>query len=228
MTDETRPAASALPLIAIDGPAGAGKSTVAKAVAERLGVPHFDTGAMYRAVTWVVLRDGIDPHDGDAVHRATAALDISIEPGRVTVDGIDVTTAIRSPEVTANVSAVAAVPAVRDVLVSMQRRWALGAGAGVMEGRDIGTVVLPEADLKIYLTATARTRARRRLADGEWSGGVDQMVADIERRDRLDSTREVSPLRVADDAVTLWTDELDIDEVVEAIEQLVKGRTNDA
>ncbi|MEM9037595.1 MAG: (d)CMP kinase [Actinomycetota bacterium] len=206
------------PVIAIDGPAGSGKSTIARMVAARLDVPHLDTGAMYRSVTWAVLDGGGDPTDADAAGAAAQAITIVIEDGRVTVDGRDVTSEIRGPEVTAAVSAVSSHPAVRSEMVRHQRDWIARAGGGVLDGRDIGTVVLPDADLKAYLTATPRTRARRRFAetpDSEFD--LDAVEADIARRDELDSSREHSPLRPADDAVMIWTDDLGIDEVVDRV-----------
>jgi cytidylate kinase len=205
------------PVVAIDGPAGAGKSTVARAVADRLGVPHLDTGAMYRSITWAVLHAGADP--GDAAAATTVAVSATIDVGDdgVVVDGIDVTTEIRGPEVTQAVSAVSSHPGVRGELVRRQRAWVAERGSGVLEGRDIGTVVLPDADLKIYLTATPRTRAERRMGETVGADDLEEVVADIERRDELDSNREHSPLRPADDAVTVWTDDLDVDGVVDHV-----------
>ncbi len=209
------------PVVAIDGPAGAGKSTVARAVAERLGVPHLDTGAMYRSITWAVLHAGADPDDPDAATAAAASASVDVSSEAVRVDGIDVTAAIRGPDVTAAVSAVSSHPGVRTELVRHQRAWVEAHGSGVLEGRDIGTVVLPDADLKIYLTATARTRAERRMGETAGEEDLERVVADIERRDELDSNREHSPLRPADDAVTVWTDDLDVDGVVDSILALV-------
>ena len=209
------------PVVAIDGPAGAGKSTVARAVAERLDVPHLDTGAMYRSITWAVLHAGADPDDADAATAAAAAASIDVGRDAVVVDGVDVTTEIRGPEVTRADSAVSSHPGVRAELVRHQRAWVAERGSGVLEGRDIGTVVLPDADLKVYLTATARTRAERRMGETAGEDDIERVVADIERRDELDSNREHSPLRPADDAVTVWTDDLDIDGVVDSILALV-------
>ncbi len=210
-------------LVTIDGPAGAGKSTVSAAVAKRLGLEVLDTGAMYRAVTVAVLEHGIDPGDGPAVGALAGTLDVVLEEGRVLLDGRDVTAEIRSPEVSAAVSAVAAVPGVRALMVPRQRLWARRHGGGVAEGRDMGTVVFPDATLKVFLVASPAERARRRAAEL----GVDDVAsveADIVRRDHLDSTREASPLVAADDAVMVDTDGLDVDEVVDRIVTLVGGR----
>ncbi|MGO9028403.1 MAG: (d)CMP kinase [Acidimicrobiales bacterium] len=194
-------------VIAIDGPAGAGKSTVSLRVARKLGLERLDTGAMYRAVAWAALRDGVDPADAGAV--ADLAGSVSIEVGdRVVTDGVDVTEAIRSPEVNRAVSAVAANPEVRRALVARQRQWVADHGGGVVEGRDIGSVVFPQASLKIYLTASPEERARRRSDEG--SDGVA-------RRDRLDSTRTVSPLEVAEGARIVDTTDRPIDAVVEEV-----------
>ena len=180
-------------IVAIDGPAGAGKSTLAQAVAERLGVERLDTGAMYRAVAWSALRHDVDLTNAEAV--ADLARRSIIEVGaRVIVDGEDATAAIRSAAVDAAVSVVAANPAVRSELVARQRAWVAERGRGVVEGRDIGTVVLPDADLKIYLTAATETRARRRARERGDGRSVAAVHDDLVRRDRLDSTRLDSPL----------------------------------
>ena len=185
-------------VVAIDGPAGAGKSTLAQAVAEHLGVERLDTGAMYRAVAWSALRHHVELTDTEAVARL--ARDITIEVGsRVVVDGEDATFAIRSAAVDAAVSAVAANPAVRAELVARQRAWVAERGRGVVEGRDIGTVVLPDADLKIYLTAATETRARRRARERADGRSVEAVHDDLVRRDRLDSTRVTSPLPSPED-----------------------------
>jgi cytidylate kinase len=192
-------------VIAIDGPAGSGKSTVAQAVARRLGVAYLDTGAMYRSVTHVALERGIDVTDGEAL--AALARDLEIQVGeRVVVDGDDVSDAIRAPAVNGAVSIVAAHPGVRAELVRRQRIWAGVHDGGVVEGRDIGTVVFPDARLKIFLTAGEGERARRRRDE-----------ADVEHRDRLDSTRSVSPLKAADDAIIIDTTALAVDVVVARI-----------
>jgi cytidylate kinase len=190
---------SAVRVVAIDGPAGAGKSTLAQAVADHLGVQRLDTGAMYRAVAWSALRHHLDPADAEAV--ADLARRSTIEVGEaVMVDGEDATAGIRSAAVDAAVSAVAANPAVRAELVRRQRAWIAARHEGVVEGRDIGTVVLPDADLKIYLTASTEARARRRAEERADGRSVDDVHRDLVRRDRLDSTRVVSPLRAPEDA----------------------------
>jgi cytidylate kinase len=192
-------------VIAIDGPAGSGKSTVAQAVARRLGVAYLDTGAMYRSVTHVALARGIDVTDGESLTALARDLEIDVAD-RVLVDGVDVTEAIRAPAVNRAVSTVAAHPGVRAELVTRQRAWAATHQGGVMEGRDIGTVVFPDARPKVFLTAGEGERARRRRDE-----------ADVEQRDHLDSTRPVSPLKAADDAIVIDTTELTVDEVVTRI-----------
>jgi CMP/dCMP kinase len=207
------------PVVAIDGPAGSGKSTVARAVADALGLPSLDTGAMYRAVTWAVLDAGIDPADSPAVIGVAEGLDLDVGPP-VRVGGRDVNEAIRTPEVSAAVSVVAAVPEVRVVLVRAQREWIGIHGGGVVEGRDIGTVVVPDAMLKIYLEASEEERARRRQQQddtGEATGGLAATQAAIRRRDAIDSRRTASPLAIADDAVVLDTTGLSVDGVVEEV-----------
>jgi cytidylate kinase len=202
-------------VIAIDGPAGSGKSTVAKAVATRLGLAYLDTGAMYRAIAFEAMRRGIDPADAGPV--ATLAREVDLAVGeKVLVDGVDATIEIRSPEVTRAVSTVAANPAVRQELVARQREWVKAHDGAVVEGRDIGTVVFPSADLKVYLTADDQERASRRskeMLDLQY----DQVAADIARRDHIDSTRPASPLSVADDAIRIDTTGRNIDIVVEEV-----------
>lgn len=204
-------------LIAIDGPAGSGKSTVAAAVAAKLNLPHLDTGAMYRAFTLKALRSGIPVESEDLLSRLAEDTKIELMDGRVRLDGEDVTVEIRSPEVDASVSAVAAHAGVRRVMVDLQRE--IAALGGVVEGRDIGTVVLPEAHLKIFLTATVEERTRRRHA--EISPGDEIAVEDVMReiieRDALDSGRQVSPLRPADDAVVIDSTGKSVEEVVQEI-----------
>ncbi len=204
MSKDTHPAA---PLIAIDGPAGAGKSTVSSAVAERLGLDRLDTGAMYRSVAWEALRRGVDPGDQPAVAEIAATADIEVAQA-VTMNGTDVTDAIRTPEVSWAVSIVAANPDVRRELVVRQRRWAAERTGGVVEGRDIGSVVFPDATVKIYLTASPEERARRRH---------DESADGLATRDRLDSTRQASPLTQAPDAHVLDTTGRSVEDVVEEV-----------
>ena len=195
------------PVIAIDGPAGSGKSSVSRALAHRLGIGRLDTGAMYRAVAWASLDRSIDPDDRDAVAAVARSIDIAVGD-RVSVDGTDVTEAIRGPEVSAAVSAVAANPDVRAVMVRRQREWAAEHGGGVIEGRDIGSVVFPGADLKIYLTASAEERARRRPEEGADA---------VARRDRIDSTRPISPLGVAEGARVIDTTDRPVEDIVDEV-----------
>ena len=202
--------------IAIDGPSGAGKGTVARAIAARLGYRHVDSGAMYRAVGWKALQDGIPLDDERRVAEMAARSHLTVTDAAVTIDGDDVTKAIRTPQIDRAAASVARLPGVRAVLVERQR--AIGAGGGiVMEGRDIGTVVFPRADLKIYLDASPDERARRRAQDPAHSGGPT-VVAEVERsltaRDESDRTRAASPLYAADDAVRVDTTGRSIDEVV--------------
>ena len=206
-------------IVAIDGPAGAGKSTVARALAARLGLEYLDTGAMYRAVTLAAMRRGIDPADAEPVADLARQIDLDVSEAGVFVDGSDATAAIRTPEVTAAVSAVAANSAVRVELVRRQREWAHVRGGGVLEGRDIGSVVFPDAELKLYLTADPRVRAERRVA--ETGGNVDDIAAAIERRDNHDISRADGPLVEAHGAIVLDTSGLQIDEVVDRIEDLL-------
>ena len=203
-TDTHHPAR---PVIAIDGPAGSGKSTVSRALALRLAVDRLDTGAMYRAVAWAALDRGVDPADRAPVAELARSLEITIGD-RVVVDGTDVTEAIRGPEVSGAVSVVAANPGVRSVLVDRQRRWVAEHGGGIVEGRDIGSVVFPQADLKIYLTASAAERARRRPEEGADA---------VARRDHLDSTRAVSPLEVADGARVIDTTDRHVADIVDEV-----------
>lgn len=206
-------------VVAIDGPAGAGKSTIAQLLAARLGVPYLDTGAMYRAVTFAALRDGIDPRDEVGVAALARATNIELTPGRVTVDGIDVTVEIRTARINSAVSHVAALSAVRSILRAAQREWVVARGGGVVEGRDIGTVVFPDATLKVYLTARPEVRARRRVAES--GGDVDEIARSIAERDRLDSTRSDSPLATADDSLQVDTSDMTIEQVVDELQRLV-------
>jgi CMP/dCMP kinase len=202
-------------VIAIDGPAGSGKSTVARSVATKLAMPYLDTGAMYRAVAFSAIRRGIDPEDAPEVAKLATEMKLDVAD-RVMVDDVDATIEIRSPEVTRAVSVVAVNPDVRKELVRRQREWADREGSGVIEGRDIGTVVFPEAPVKVYMTASDEERAQRRsqeLLDMHY----DEVAADIARRDHIDSTREHAPLSVATDAVVVDTTESTVEEVVDLV-----------
>lgn len=224
-------------IVAIDGPAGSGKSTVARALAAREHLTYLDTGAMYRAVTCAALERGVDVSDADAVAALACGLDISLTAGaggeRLTVDGEDRTAQIRTPEVDASVSAVAAVPAVREAMVALQRK-AAEAGDVVAEGRDIGTVVFPAAEVKVYLSADPSARALRRAVQRQGgdtakdaSAQVDAaetaaIEAELVARDKADSTREASPLRPAADAVHIDSTDLTVDEVCDRIASLMR------
>lgn len=217
--------------VAIDGPAGTGKSTVARGLAAAVGASYLDTGAMYRLVTLGVLRRGVDITDPQAIAGAARDVEISVghDPGqdRCFLAGEDVSAEIRGDAVTAAVSAVSAVPEVRTRLVQLQRESAAAAGSVVVEGRDIGTVVLPDADVKIFLTASAEVRARRRNTQNVAAGLPDDyeaVLADVRRRDHLDSTRAVSPLRAADDAVVVDTSDMNQTEVIAHLAELVRQR----
>jgi CMP/dCMP kinase len=217
--------------IAVDGPAGTGKSSVSRGLARSLGARYLDTGAMYRIVTLAVLRAGIDPYDVDAVGAASADVDLAVgydpDGDRSYLAGEDVSVEIRGDEVTKAVSAVSAVPAVRTRLVQLQRELATGQGSVVVEGRDIGTVVLPNAEVKIFLTASAEERARRRNDQNIASGlgdAYEAVLADVKRRDHLDSTRAVSPLRAADDALVVDTGDMTEPQVVAHLLRLVQER----
>lgn len=215
-------------VIAVDGPSGSGKSTVARGVARALGLRYLDTGAMYRAVTWAVLQRGMDPADADAVGdlAATLELEMGTDPAapRVAVEGADASGAVRSEAVTAMVSTVSAVPAVRTAMVRRQQEL-IGAGRIVVEGRDIGTTVAPEATLKIFLTADPAARARRRgleIAGADLdAAALDRTRDDLLRRDAADSGRAASPLTQAADAVVIDSTDLDADGVVARILELV-------
>ena len=212
--------------IAIDGPAGAGKSTVAKAVAKALDAMYLDTGAMYRAFGLAMLRAGVDIHDAEAVKARVSAVDIDVDyvngGQRIYLAGEDITDAIRTPEVSEAASAISAVAEVRARMVALQQQIAAGHNV-IMDGRDIGTVVLPNATLKVYLTASAQERARRRCRELEEKGmpqPFEQVLSDIEARDYRDTHREASPLTVAEDAVTLDTSDMDLEQSVQALMDL--------
>jgi CMP/dCMP kinase len=220
-----------LRVVAVDGPSGSGKSTVARATAERLGLQTLDTGAMYRAVTLAVLDAGVPLGDEDACAKVAEHASIDVTPASTRLDGRDVTAAIRGPDVTAAVSFVSAHPAVRRHLVERQRDWVARHGGGVVEGRDIGTVVFPDAPVKVFLTASDDERARRRQLDesaAERDIDVDAVRAALARRDHLDSSRAVSPLRAADDAIRIDTTKRSVAEVVEAIVSRYRAATGEA
>jgi len=217
--------------IALDGPAGTGKSSVSRGLARTLGLRYLNTGAMYRIVTLAVLRAGVDTTDAQRVADIAGRVDLAVgydpDEDRAFLAGEDVSAEIRGDTVTGAVSAVSAVPAVRTRLVQLQRELAAGDGGVVVEGRDIGTVVLPDADVKIYLTASAEVRAQRRHAQNIVGGIEDSyeaVLADVKRRDHLDSTRAVSPLRAAEDAVIVDTSDMDEAQVIAHLQELVQQR----
>jgi cytidylate kinase len=232
----TQPKSGALKkriIIAIDGPAGAGKSTVAARLADRLGLPYLDTGAMYRAVALIALRDGLTPDLDDRGARRVAELmagssfDVSADRGgtKILVEGEDVSSEIRSPECSMMASAVSALGAVRSALVPLQRKLGMEHG-GVMEGRDVGTVVFPDADLKIFLTASAEERARRRYQDlvaRNSETSLEEVQNDQSRRDRQDTSRAESPLQVARGSVVVDTTGMTLEEVVDRLYEDVAG-----
>jgi CMP/dCMP kinase len=213
-------------IVAIDGPSGAGKGTVARSVAERLRYRHVDTGAMYRAVAWKALQEGIELRDERAVAALGRRAAFDLEAGRVVIDGHDVARAIRTPEIDAAAAAVARHPAVREVLVARQRD--IGAGGGiVMEGRDIGTVVFPQAEVKVYLDASPEERARRRANDPAHGASQSKQLRDVATaladRDHSDTTRAASPLTQASDAIVIDTTGVPIDSVVERVLAIVNS-----
>ena len=218
-------------VIAVDGPAGTGKSSVSRGLARSLDARYLDTGAMYRIVTLAVLRAGVDLENVDAIGATAASADLAVgydpDEDRCYLAGEDVSAEIRGDEVTKSVSAVSAVPAVRTRLVQLQRELAAGQGSVVVEGRDIGTVVLPDADVKIFLTASAEERARRRNDQNIGAGlpdAYEAVLTDVKRRDHLDSTRAVSPLRAADDALVVDTSDMTESQVIAHLLELVKQR----
>lgn len=214
--------------VALDGPAGAGKSTVARMVAKELGYVYVDTGAMYRAITWKTLQQGIPMEDQAGIAGMAASTRIELLPGQsgqtVLVDGQDVTERIRSKEINLHVSHIAAIPEVRERLVAMQKTMASSKGV-VMDGRDIGTSVLPDAEVKVFLTASARKRAERRYLEMDAAETtLPELEREIERRDQLDRGRAISPLRQAEDAVLLDSTEMSLDEVVNAVLELCRTK----
>ena len=207
-------------VIAIDGPAGSGKSTVARHLAERLGLEYLDTGAMYRAVAFAALRRGIDPAETDMVEQMMGDIEIEVDATSVVVDRVDATIEIRGPEVTRAVSTVAANAGVRRELVARQRSWVARRGGGVIEGRDIGTVVFPDAELKVYLTARPEVRAGRRhkeVSDLDY----EQVAADMARRDTLDTTRDIDPLQEAHGATIIDTSDRDVEDILDELLSLL-------
>jgi len=216
-------------IVAVDGPSGTGKSTMCRALAKRLDAKYVDTGAMYRVATLAVLRAGVDPADTAKVIEATAdlPLEVSDDPDSTEVlfAGEDVKGEIRGAEVTKHVSAVSAIPEVRVNLVELQRKLAREAGRAIVEGRDIGTVVLPDAPAKVFMTASAEVRAKRRYDQDVAAGreaDFDAVLADVQRRDEADSSRATSPLKPADDAVLVDTSEMTPDEVLAALTEVVE------
>ena len=216
-------------IIAIDGPSGAGKGTIARAIARELGYRHIDSGAMYRAVGWKAIQNGV-PLDNEAAVAALAEQSrIDVSSTAITIDDVDVSRAIRTPEIDRAAAAVARLPRVRGVLVDRQRQ--LGTGGGiVMEGRDIGTVVFPDADVKVYLDASPEERARRRSVDPAHTGvpaAVSEVATLLTQRDEQDRTRTVSPLFAAKDAVHVDTTGKDVDEVVDAVMTVIRNRKSE-
>jgi cytidylate kinase len=215
-------------VVAIDGPSGAGKGTVARAVAARLGYRHVDTGAMYRAVAWKAVHEKVDLADESTIAALARDARIEVTDGLVSIDGHDVRQAIRTPEIDAAAAAVARLPRVRGVLIVLQREMGQGGGV-VMEGRDIGTVVFPDADVKIFLDASPEERARRRAADpahalGRRAQAVSEVASALAARDQSDRTRTASPLALAAGAVTIDTTGVPIDEVVSRVLALIERR----
>ena len=217
-------------IVAIDGPAAAGKSTVSKAVAKKLGFTYIDTGAMYRAFTNYVLKKGVDPKDEEACVKLIPEVSIKLYPdGKVICSGEDVTKVIREPLVSGNVSYIASYKDIRLALVKQQRLMAEETSV-LMDGRDIGTYVLPNADVKIFMIASVSERAKRRYKENVEKGiacTFDDIVQDIEKRDRIDSSRAFAPLKAADDAIKLDTSSLNIEEAIDAVLKIIKDKTGE-
>lgn len=215
------------PIVAIDGPAGAGKSTVSRLLAQKVGYRYINTGALYRAIGLLALEQGIDPNDGERLAALCEAADITLSDDRILLGDRDITDDIGQPEVSRWASKVSAQPRVRAALLGLQRRLG-AAGAAVLEGRDVGTVVFPHADLKVFLDASVEERGRRRHAElsakGHGGASLEQTIRDVEERDRRDSERAHAPLRPADDAIRLDTTRLSRTEVVERLVSLVRAR----
>lgn len=211
-------------VVAIDGPAGAGKSTVARLVAQELGLPYLDTGAMYRCVALAVIESGISHSDAEAIAQIAQSVKISVELGVATLNGIDVSSQIRGSQVSGLVSLIAAMSPVRHAMRTQQQNWVDGHFGGVVEGRDIGTVVLPLADVKIFLTASAQQRAFRRVS--ELGGDINEVALQIEQRDEIDSTRIDSPLVPAQEAIVVDSTSMTAQEVVDSIVAIVRNKTS--
>ena len=213
-------------IVAVDGPAGSGKSTISKVVGEKFNLTYLDTGAMYRMIAFKSLKDGVDLDDIPKVIELLSDVNIDMKDGKFFVDGVDVSLDIRTPEVTAIVSKVAAIREVRVKLVDLQRKISQGKNV-ILDGRDIGTVVFVNADLKVFLVASPEERAKRRVLDFKSKGieeSFDDVLSEIIRRDDFDSNRKESPLKKADDAVEIDTSFMNIDEVVGAISELIKEK----
>jgi cytidylate kinase len=220
--------------VAIDGPAGAGKSTVAKMTAEKLGYVYVDTGAMYRAITWYMLDQGVQLNDTESIRVLLEQVDLTLKPSRtgqqVWINGQDVTAKLRTPLINQNVSRISQITNIRQFLTGIQKRLSAQGGI-VMDGRDIGTEVIPDAELKIFLTASVQERARRRLIEMNDAGNrmdIDQLVNEISERDQMDEQREVSPLRQAEDAIYLDCTDLSLHQVVDTIVELSISKINKA
>jgi cytidylate kinase len=216
-------------IVAVDGPAGSGKSTISKVVAEKFNLTYLDTGAMYRMIAFKSLKDGINLDDIDEVVKLLEDVNINMKDGKFYVDGIDVSAEIRTPEITGIVSKVAAIKEVRVKLVDLQRKISHGKNV-ILDGRDIGTVVFPKANLKVFLVASPEERAKRRVLDFKNKGieeKFEDVLSEIIRRDEFDSNRKESPLKKADDAIEIDTSFMNIDEVVGAISKLVEERNNE-